>query len=220
MKTFHSAVGRVPLTCDGLDVVLSQFELPGLICRNQPGIICRNQPGIICRNQPGIIFRNQPGIICRNPTQLRATVFCDLKSIWISVCNKFHYNSGMSRQNILTTWQISSLGHWIEQVVITWLQYIIEHYRINICMNFNVSYFYFHSGLHVITVFEPQYQCLSSHHINVFELSINVWIQDWPPLRNLWNKSFWMSRWVWAFNSHNLSVSTPFLMAPLYGRGS
>ena len=119
--------------------------------------------------------------------------------------------------------QISSLGHWIEQVVITWLQYIIEHYRINICMNFNVSYFYFHSGLHVITVFEPlspQYQCLSSYRINFFELSINVWIQDWPPLRNLWNKSFWMSRWVWAFNSHNLSVSTPFLMAPLYGRGS
>ena len=81
MKTFHSAVGRVPLTCDGLDVVLSQFELPGLICRNQPGLICRNQPEIICRNQPGIICRNQPGLICRNPTQLRATVFCDLKSI-------------------------------------------------------------------------------------------------------------------------------------------
>ena len=102
MKTFHSAVGRVPLTCDGLDVVLSQFELPGLICRNQPGLICRNQPEIICRNQPGIICRNHPGLICRNPTQLRATVFCDLKSVWISVWNKFHYNSGMSRQNILT----------------------------------------------------------------------------------------------------------------------
>ena len=107
MKTFHSAVGRVPLTCDGLDVVLSQFELPGLICRNQPGLKCRNQPEIICRNQPGIICRNQPGLICRNPTQLRATVFCDLKSVWISVLNKFHYNSGMSRQNILTRFH-----HW------------------------------------------------------------------------------------------------------------
>ena len=40
MKTFHSTVGRVPLACDRLDVVLSQFELPGLAGRTQPYVKC------------------------------------------------------------------------------------------------------------------------------------------------------------------------------------
>ena len=39
MKTFHSPVGLVPLTCDGQIVVLSQFELPGLTCRTPPKVL-------------------------------------------------------------------------------------------------------------------------------------------------------------------------------------
>ena len=44
MKTFHSTVGRVPLACDRLDVVLSQFELPGLAGRTQPRLPGRTGP--------------------------------------------------------------------------------------------------------------------------------------------------------------------------------
>ena len=44
VKTFHSTVGRVPLACDRLDVVLSQFELPGLAGRTQPRLPGRTGP--------------------------------------------------------------------------------------------------------------------------------------------------------------------------------
>ena len=45
VKTFHSTVGRVPLACDRLDVVLSQFELPGLAGRTQPELKIPRLPG-------------------------------------------------------------------------------------------------------------------------------------------------------------------------------